>query len=204
LEDLSSSRVEEPEMPSLSTDLLRTALALKINRIKLAGRAYLRDQAVHGRRIAVHYAVSAGLFAVAAIFLIASILVGLAALFRWLEIAYGQFWAFGGIGALLLAMAAICAGAAATAPSSPNVPSLTSRLRVAIKSGPRQPDRVQVARNNAAEVLRASPVPAADGRNGRRPFSVKPHQVGLLLTAVVLGVAMSRRQRKMRKSPAQG
>jgi hypothetical protein len=194
-------------MPSLSTDLLQTALTLKINRIKLAGHAYLRDQVVRGRRIAVHYAVSAGLFAVAGIFLIASILVGLAALFRWLEIACGEFWAFGAIGTLLLAMAAICAGVAATAPSSPNVPSLTSRLRVAIKSGPLQPDSGQVARNNAAAVLRASPVPgASEGRIGNRDgsisLSVKPHTVGLILTAALVGwTLVRRRQPKARKNP---
>ncbi len=48
------------------------------------------------------YAIAAGLFAAAGIFLIAACLVGTMALFRWIAIHYGQFWAFGAIGALLV------------------------------------------------------------------------------------------------------
>ena len=54
--------------------------------------------------------IAAGLFAAAGIFLIAACLVGIMALFRWIEINYGLFPAFGAVGALLLVIAAICAG----------------------------------------------------------------------------------------------
>jgi hypothetical protein len=75
------------------------------------------------------YAVAAGLFAAAGVFLIVACLVGATALFRWIELNYGLFQAFGAIGALLLATAAICAALAvssvkrgAASISEPNQP----------------------------------------------------------------------------------
>ena len=113
-----------------SSDLLRAGIGLKLNQIKLATRSYLRDRTNQASGTIISYAVAAGLLAVAGIFLIAACLVGATALFRWVEIHYGQFWAFGAIGVLLLAIAAICAGLAAARlrQPSPHFPSLTSRL----------------------------------------------------------------------------
>ena len=83
------------------------------------------------------------------------------ALFRWIEINYGQFWAFGAVGALLVVIAAICAGLAAIKLNrpSPHFPSLTSRLRVAIKANPLKPDQIEAARDTAAAILRAPAAP---------------------------------------------
>ncbi|HEY3148039.1 MAG TPA: hypothetical protein VGJ75_16910, partial [Dongiaceae bacterium] len=90
-----------------SSDLLRAGIGLKLNQIKLATRSYLRDRTNQASGTITSYAVAAGLFGAAGVFLIAASLVGATALFRWIEIHYGQFWAFGAIGALLLAIAAI-------------------------------------------------------------------------------------------------
>ena len=107
--------------------LLRAGIGLKLSQIKLATRSYLRDRTKQATGTVTSYAIAAGLFAAAGIFLIAACIVGTMALFRWIEIHYGQFWAFGAIGALLVAIAAICAGLAAarlnahlrTSPPSP-------------------------------------------------------------------------------------
>jgi hypothetical protein len=85
-----------------SNGLLRTGLALKLAQIKLATRSYLRDRTKQATGTVTSYAVAAGLFAAAGIFLLAACLVGVTALFRWVEIQYGVFWAFGTVGALLL------------------------------------------------------------------------------------------------------
>ena len=93
-----------------SSGLLRAGIGLKLSQIKLATRSYLRDRTNQATGTVTSYAIAAGLFAAAGIFLIAACLVGIAALFRWIEIHYGQFWAFGAVGALLVPIAAICAG----------------------------------------------------------------------------------------------
>ena len=90
-------------MLALSSGLLRTGLALKLNQVKRATRSYLRDRTNQATGTATAYAVAAGLFAAAGIFLIAALLVGATALFRWIEINYGLFQAFGAIGGLLRA-----------------------------------------------------------------------------------------------------
>src|SRR6478609_10378980 len=94
--------------------LLRAGLAIKLNQIKTAARSYLRDRANQATATVASYAIAAGLFAVAGIFLVAACLVGITALFRWIEINYGMFQAFGVVGALLLLFAAICAAMAAS------------------------------------------------------------------------------------------
>ena len=58
----------------------------------------LRDRTGQATSAATSYAVAAGLFAAAGIFLVAALFVGAAALFRWIEINHGQFWAFGAVG----------------------------------------------------------------------------------------------------------
>src|ERR1700754_346082 len=121
-----------------SGDLLRAGLGLKINQAKRETQSYLRDRTHQATGSVTSYAVAAGLFAVSGIFLIAACLVGLAALFRWVQIHYGMFPAFGVVGPLLVVIAIICAALAASRLKRPppHFPSLTSRLRVAITASP--------------------------------------------------------------------
>src|SRR5450432_3138893 len=144
-------------MAGLSGSLLQAGLALKISQIKRATASYARDRAAQGQGIAASYAVAAGLYAAAGIFLVAAVLVGVTALFRWIEISYGLFCAFGAVGGLLLVIAIVCAGLAANKLKRPtkHFPNLTSRLRVAIKANPVRanpvkPDRIEAVRDNAA------------------------------------------------------
>ena len=188
-----------------SSDLLRAGIGLKLNQIKLATRSYLRDRTNQASGTIASYAVAAGLFGAAGIFVIAACLVGATALFRWIEIHYGQFWAFGAIGALLLATAAICAGLAAAKlrKPSPHFPSLTSRLRVAIKANPLQPDQIEAARDTAASVLLAPSAPLAGARRRRRSRTGRDNrqmQAGLILMATLLGWAVTRRRWQARRT----
>jgi Putative Actinobacterial Holin-X, holin superfamily III len=192
-------------MAAALNGLLRTGLALKLNQVKRATRAYLRDRTNQATDTVASYAVAAGLFVAAGIFLIAACLVGLTALFRWIEIKYGLFQAFDVIGALLLVIAAICAGLAAgrLKRPPPQFPSLTSRLRVAIKSNPVQPDQIEAARDTAAAVLLAPSAPAR-ARRGRLKAELRPRRdtrntrAGLILVATLLGWAAVRRRQQAR------
>src|SRR5262249_55824250 len=105
-----------------SGELLRAGLALKLNHLKRASQSYLRDRTNQATRTVTGYAVAAGLFGVAGLFVLAACFVGLMALFRWVEINYGQFWAFGAVGVLMLVLAAICAGVAMARLKRPNKP----------------------------------------------------------------------------------
>ena len=100
---------------------------------------------------------------------VAACLVGIAALFRWVEIRYGLFPAFGVVGALLLVVAVACAtmARARLQRPPPQFPSLTSRLRVAIKTNPLQPDQIGAARDTAEDILLAPSAPAP--RRARGP-----------------------------------
>jgi hypothetical protein len=190
--------------------LLRAGLALKLAHIKLATRSYLRDRTNQATNKAASYAVAAGLFAAAGIFLIAACLVGAAALYRWIEIKYGMFWAFGAVGGLLLVIAAVCAAIATSKlkPRQPHFPSLTSRLRVAVKANPiklAEPDQIEAARDTAAAILSApsSPSPAADRlRRGARPRrrDNKTIPAGLILMGTLLGWAAVRRRNQARQT----
>jgi Putative Actinobacterial Holin-X, holin superfamily III len=189
--------------------LLRAGLALKLNQIKLATRSYLRDRTSQATNTVASYAVAAGLFAAAGIFLIAACLVGITALFRWIEINYGLFQAFGIVGALLLAIAAICAAMAAgkLKPRQPHFPSLTSRLRVAIKANPIKPDQIEAARDTEAAILPAASSPASQADHRRlnrksRPRDNKAMPAGLILLATLLGLAAVRRRHQARRTEA--
>src|SRR5262249_16915740 len=131
---------EDFRMLAPSGELLRAGIALKLNHVKRASRSYLRDRASQATGTATRYALAAGLFAAGGVFALAACFVGVMALFRWVEINYGQFWAFGAVGALMLVLAAICAGIAMARLKRPakDIPSLASRLRVAVAS-PRIP-----------------------------------------------------------------
>jgi hypothetical protein len=189
-----------------SSGLLRTGLALKLSQIKLATRSYLRDRTNQATGTVTSYAVAAGLFAAAGIFLLAAFLVGAVALFRWIEIHYGMFPAFGAVGALLLVIAAICAALAASTLKRPppHFPSLTSRLRVAIKSNPVHRDQIEAARDTAAAVLLAPSAPIA--RDNRRRSGTwptpdsRPMQAGMILAATLLGWAAARRRQQAQRT----
>ena len=188
-------------MPGPSIDLLRAGIGLKLNQVKLATRSYLRDRTDQATSSVTSYAVAAGLFATAGIFLIAALLVGTIALFRWIEIHYGQFWAFGAVGGLLVVIAAISAGLAAMKLNrpSPHFPSLTSRLRVAIKANPVKPDQVEAVRDTAAAILLAPSAPVGRANRKRRPgHDNRNLNVGLILMASLLGYAAVRRRQQAR------
>jgi Putative Actinobacterial Holin-X, holin superfamily III len=200
--------VEDNGMLALSTGLLRTGLALKLNQIKRATRSYLRDRTNQATSTASSYAVAAGLFAAAGIFLIAALLVGATALFRWIEIKYGLFWAFGVTGGLLLVIAAICAALAAgkLKRPSPDFPSLGSRLRVALKASPITPDRIESAGNTAAAISRRRSAPETEMNRGRRNVQPAPARdnrsirAGLIMAATLLGWAAARRRQLARRT----
>lgn len=196
------------DMLAASSGMLRAGLALKLNQIKRATRSYLRDRTNQATGTATSYAVAAGLFVAAGIFLIAALLVGATALFRWIEINYGQFYAFGATGGMLVVIATICAGLAASKLKrpSPQFPSLTSRLRVAIKANPIKPARVEAARDTAAAILREPPTPVT-GTNrragNRRPLAATDKrniQAGLVVAATLLGWAATRRRQQARRT----
>jgi hypothetical protein len=189
-----------------SGGLLQAGIGLKLNHIKRATRSYLRDRTNQATSSVTSYVVAAGLFAAAGIFLIAACLVGITALFRWIEINYGLFPAFGAIGALLLVIAGGLAGLAVSKLKQParHFPSLTSRLRVAIRANPINLSPAEAAQDVAASVLAAtsSPIAGASRRRtqtrSRRGQSNFPLQAGVALTAVLLGLAMTRRRQAMR------
>ena len=113
---------------------LRRLVALKVEQLRWALGSYLRDRTHEAVGTASSYGIAIGLFVVAAIFVIGAGLVGLAALFRWTEIHYGMFEAFGAVALVLVVLAAICAGLALYLMKRRRArsPALTSRLRVAL------------------------------------------------------------------------
>jgi Glucose / Sorbosone dehydrogenase len=123
-------------MATLSRGLLRAGLELKLSHVKLATQSYLRDQTNRATGAITAYAIAAGLYAAAGIFLIAACLVGTSALFRWVEVKYGLFPAFGAVGALLLVAASICLALAVTSVKrpSPRFPSLALYVGVGSNS----------------------------------------------------------------------
>jgi hypothetical protein len=186
-----------------SSGLLRTGLALKLSQIKLATRSYLRDRTNQATGTVTSYAIAAGLFAAAGAFVLAAFLVGAIALFRWIEIHYGMFPAFAAVGALLLVIAAICAALAASTLKRPppHFPSLTSRLRVAIKSNPVHPDQIEAARDTAATILLTPSTRDNRRRTGSRPTrDSRQMQAGLILVATLLGWAAARRRQQARRT----
>jgi putative superfamily III holin-X len=187
--------------------LLRAGLALKLSQIKLAMRSYLRDRTSQATGTVASYAIAAGLFAAAGVFLIAACLVGITALFRWIEINYGLFWAFGAVGALLLSIAAILAALATSQLKRrpPHFPTLTSRLRVAVKANPIKSDQIDAVRDTAAAILHAPAAPATganrkrlktDPRRARHRSDIR---TGLIVAATLLGWAAARRRHQTRR-----
>ena len=186
------------------SSLLRTGLALKFSQIKLATRSYLRDRTNQATASVASYATAAALFAAAGIFLIAACLVGLTALFRWIEINYGLFWAFGVVSALLLLIAAICAAVAASQLKRrpPHFPGLTSRLRVALKASPLKSGQIEAVRDTAAGISMTPSAAATRANRGRTNRERRPARnnreigAGLILAATLLGWAATRRRQQ--------
>ena len=187
-----------------SVDLLRAGIGLKLNQIRRATRSYLRDRANQATGTVSSYAVAAGLFAAAGLLLIAACLVGLAALFRWVEIKYGMFWAFGAVGTLLVVIAAACGGLAAgkLRQPPPQFPSLASRLRVAIKTSPLKPEPLEtISQTAGASVQKPTAATAGPARRSAlppsRPFVIDRNvQAGLAAAAILLGWAATRRRQR--------
>jgi hypothetical protein len=187
-------------MPNLSSGLLRAGLALKLSQIKLATRSYLRDRTNQATGTVTSYAIGAGLFAAAGVFLIAACLVGAAALFRWIEVKYGLFFAFGAVGALLLVLAAICIALAVGSfkRTPPQFPSLTSRLRVAIRANP-VADQFQAARDTApADVVSAPPMIRRLKAEAHSEPDGLQISAGIVMVATLLGWAVARRWQQSR------
>ena len=192
------------------SSLLRTGLALKLSQIKLATRSYLRDRTNQATGTVASYATAAGLFAAAGIFLIAACLVGITALFRWIEINYGLFWAFGAVSALLLLIAAICAAVASSQLKRrpPHFPSLTSRLRVALKANPVASDQIEAVRDTAAGILMTPAAPMTRANRRRMKTQRRPARnnreigAGLILAATLLGWAATRRRQQAPRTEA--
>jgi hypothetical protein len=184
-----------------SGELLRAGMALKLNHLRRAARSYLRDRANQATGRATSYAIAAGLFAAAGLFLIAAFFVGLIALYRWVGISYGPFWGLGAVGAVLLVLAGISAGIAAAMmkrPSKDIVP-LASRLRVAIAT-PRIPrGTVKQAVKEVATTIPLAPLAPGERGHGGKAWPVRsnrPVQLGLMLAAIGLAAFTAARRRR--------
>ncbi|CAN5336956.1 phage holin family protein [soil metagenome] len=182
--------------------LLQAGLALKLNQVKRATSSYVRDRAAQSEQAMVSYAVAGGLYAAAGIFVIALLLVGATAMFRWVELKYGLFQAFGATAGLLLVLALLCTVLASSRLKRKAKPlvSLSSRLRVAIKANPIRLDQADSARDTAAGILATSPSPShafTPSRSQRRHGEAQPNnaaKAGLVVAATLMGWALARRR----------
>ena len=114
-------------------DWLGPGLEIISQRAKRAIKSYARDRLKQGQSFAVSWAVAGGLFAVAALFVLGIVTVGLIALFSFLRLHFGLFESYGVIAAVLLLFVLSLCGVATwlLRRPAPHIPSLTSRLRVA-------------------------------------------------------------------------
>ncbi|MDB5624224.1 MAG: conserved rane protein of unknown function [Tardiphaga sp.] len=114
--------------------LLRAGLALKLTQVKLAATSYVEDRTDHGKDVVKAYAIGAGFYAAAGLFLVAALLVAVGALFHYIEITYGSYTAFAVAGGVLVLLAIVAAAIAAVKIKPPvaKYPGLMDRLRVAI------------------------------------------------------------------------
>ena len=192
--------------------LMRAGLAVKVGHLRQATSSYIKDRTDQGRSTISGYAIGAAFYAAAGIFLIAALLVGATALFRWVELNYGLFTAFGVTGGSLVVLMVLCVVIAIVSmrPSKKSYPSLGSRLRVALRAAPpkagskaadtaaaplRVPaenrDYIGSARNTATAVLRAPPTPRyTDGPIDKSPVA---QRAGLAAAVGLIGWALARR-----------
>jgi hypothetical protein len=163
--------------------MLGVTLGLKFDRAKHAGRSYIQDRVNQSEAAAISYLIAIGLYAAAGVFLIAALLVGATALFRWIEVRYGLFQAFGAMGGLLIVSTILCALFAIywiKRPAKRVIP-LASRLRVAISRPPSRDDALPPAAISTVRFPNA----------GRQSGSV---MTGLVIASSLLGWALVRRQ----------
>ena len=135
--------------------LLKAGLGLKLTQLRLAASSYVEDRTDHTKDIVKAYAVGAGFYAAAGAFFVAACLVGVGALFHYVEIAYGSYTAFAVAGGTLLLLAVIAAAVAAAKMTPPKAryAGLGDRLRTAL-TGKRVKSSVlsrdQIAKSAAA------------------------------------------------------
>lgn len=121
--------------------LLRAGFAFKATQLRQAASHYVEDRTDHAKSLATGYAVAAGLFAVAGVFLTGACAIGMIALYLWLEPQYGVFASLGICAGILLVLMVICLIAAMVRMNSrpPAFPSLGDRLGSAVKGNPFAP-----------------------------------------------------------------
>jgi hypothetical protein len=73
-------------------------LSYRLDRAKQATGSYIQDRVEQVENTLRSYVLAIGFFAAAGVFATAAICVGLAALFRWVELHYGPLLAFGTLG----------------------------------------------------------------------------------------------------------
>jgi hypothetical protein len=159
-------------------------LPAKFDRAKRATESYVDDRIEQAEDVAISYAVAAALYAAAGVFAIAAVIVVANSFFRWIELRYGRFPAFGALGGLFFLLAIACVGLAIYRLKRPAIkfPGLASRLRVAVRTGPASEDLAPAA---ALASLRSK-------SDGRRKTSLR---ASLIIMAVTLaGWALGRRQ----------
>jgi hypothetical protein len=181
-------------MTPLASALIRTGLAIKINQVKRATESYARDRVAQGQGAVVSYGIAAGLYAAAGIFAIALLLVAAAALFRWVELRYGLFEAFGASAALLLVLALICAALAASRLKQKPRPiiSLGSRLRIAVNANPaRIPQTPNAFARSADAPIGFQPSTRSSGSTAQPSTATK---AGLVVAATLMAGALARRR----------
>jgi hypothetical protein len=197
--------VEEADMLAPSSDLLRAGVGLKLNQVKRATRSYLRDRTNQATGTIASYAIAAGLFAAAGVFFIAAGLVGIIALFRWVELNYGMFLAFGAVGGLLVVISAILAGMAALKlrRPAPQFPSLASRWRVALTASPIRSGQIEETRDGLYSPTKPADPPHYAPRYASRHRGIdKNFQAGLAAAALLLGWVAARRLQQARRTDA--
>ena len=193
---------------------LRRVLALKVEQLRWALGSYLRDRTHEAVGTASSYGIAIGLFVVAAIFMVGAGLVGLAALFRWIEIHYGMFEAFGAVALVLVVLAAICAGVGLyfTKRRQARSPALASRLRVALtRPLPRIGSDIEDTGTAAAAMISGRAPKTPLGRDSFRSTPIRSMgdiwasnraraTLGLMTAATLLGwVAIRRWPRAQRR-----
>jgi hypothetical protein len=168
---------------------MRDELSRKIDRAKYAAGSYFHDQVDQTQAHVTSYAVTIRLYAAAAIFLIATMLVGAMAGFRWIEFNDGLFEAFGALAALLSALMVVFAFLAIYRLKHPakRIVPLASRLRVAISSSP--------SRDQFAPVATVASLPTRSG--GARGSSAVS---ALVIASSLFGWAWARRRNSRRSA----
>lgn len=161
--------------------LLRAGFAFKAAQLRQAASHYIEDRTDHAKSLATGYAVAAGLFAVAGVFLLGACAVGMVALYFWLEPQYGPFASLGICAGLLLVLMVICIVAAMIRMRAkpPEFPSLGERLGSAVKGNPFAP-AIKATKSKAANAVStvADTAGAATSRISEQARTVSDERAG--------------------------